>query len=345
MTDAPASRIPDRPPEGRQAPDAGVLLLQMGGPENVDAVRPFIRNMLSDAAILAAPGFVRLPLAAWIAWRRAPHVRAQYRQIGGGSPIGAITARQAEGLARVLAEGGTPMPVWVAMRYTRPTVQDALAQAAGAGIRRLVLLPLYPQHSRTTTGSSLTQAVRAADRLAPALRRVVVEDWADDPAYVAAVARTVDEALDRLGPLARARSRVLFSAHGLPERYVQKGDRYPERVAATVSAVAGLLGGRMPDWGIAYQSRVGPVRWLEPDTAAEIGRAAAEGIRGLVLVPIAFVSDHLETLYEMDVTYREQALAAGVTEFVRAASMNEAPDFLAALAGIVRRALETAEDR
>jgi ferrochelatase len=320
--------------------DTVVLLLQMGGPATLDDVRPFLRNLLSDKAILAAPSFVRLPLARFIAWRRAPHVAEQYRHLGGGSPIGATTARQAAALEQALAEAGRPMPVRVAMRYVAPRAREALAGAAAAGARRLVLMPLYPQHSRTTTGSSVDEIRALAPTLCPGATIVEVADWADDPAYVAALAATVERSLAEVPPALRDRTRLLFSAHGLPQRYVDAGDRYPERVAATVAAVLARLGPGAPPAVTCYQSRVGPVKWLEPSTGDAIRRAAAEGAKALVVVPVAFVSDHLETLYEIDVTYRAEAREAGIEAFVRVPALNDDPALAAALAGIVSRVLQ-----
>lgn len=317
------------------AGDTAVLLLQMGGPATLDEVRPFLRNLLSDPSILAAPALVRIPLARFIAWRRAPHVAGQYRVLGGGSPIGATTARQAAALGAALEAAGRPMPVRIAMRYVAPRAVDALKDVAALGARRLVLLPLYPQHSRATTGSSVEEVRRLAPRLCPGVELLEVTDWADHPGYIAALAASVERALARVPADLLGRTRILFSAHGLPLRYVQAGDRYPERIAATVQAVVARLGDRAPPATTCYQSRVGPVKWLEPSTEEAIRRAASEGTKSLVVVPVAFVSDHLETLYEIEVTYRELALAAGIESFVRVPALNDDPALAAALATIV----------
>jgi protoporphyrin/coproporphyrin ferrochelatase len=322
-----------------ESPRTAVLLLQMGGPATLADVRPFLRSLLSDPAILAAPAFIRLPLARFIAWRRAPNVALQYRAIGGGSPIGANTARQAAALQSLLADGGTPVPVRVAMRYVEPRAATVLPGIAATGVRRLVLLPLYPQRSRTTTDSSLAevQALLAASH--GGIQAVPVLDWADDDGYVAALTASVEQALVRVPEGLRDRTLLLFSAHGLPLRYVEAGDPYPGRVAATVSAVLARLGDRAPPSATCFQSRVGPVRWLEPSTEQAIRDAAASGVRALVVVPVAFVSDHIETLYEIEVTYRELARSLGIETFVRVPALNDDPGFVAALAGIVRRYL------
>jgi ferrochelatase len=315
-----------------------VLLLQMGGPATLDDVRPFLRNLLSDPAILAMPAFVRIPLARFIAWRRAPHVIEQYRAIG-GSPIGATTARQATALEAALATAGRPMPVRVAMRYVEPRAATALKDVAALGARRLVLLPLYPQHSRTTTDSSIDEVRALAPRFCPGVEIVQIRDWADHPGYVNALAASVGRALADVPPALRDRTRLLFSAHGLPLRYVTAGDTYPDRIAATVAAVLARLGDGAPPATICYQSRVGPVKWLEPATETAIDQAAAQGVKALVVVPVAFVSDHLETLYEIEVTYRERARQAGIDAFVRVPALNEDAALAMALAEIVGTAV------
>ncbi len=323
--------------------DAAVLLLQMGGPATPGEVRPFLKNLLSDPAILAAPAFVRLPLARFIAWRRAPHVGRQYEAIG-GSPIGAITARQAAALDAALHAAGRPLPVRVAMRYVPPRAGEALREVAATGARRLVLLPLYPQYSRTTTGSSIAEVHALASRHCPGVRLLEVPDWADHPGYVEALATSVRRSLDEVAPALRDRTRLLFSAHGLPVRYVEAGDPYPARVAATVAAVMQRLGPGAPPAATCYQSRVGPLRWLEPSTEDAIARAAAEGAKALVVVPVAFVSDHLETLYEIGVTYRDLARERGIGTFVRVPALNEDAGLAGALADLVIRRLHADDE-
>jgi ferrochelatase len=295
--------------------------------------------MLSDPAILAMPGFVRLPLAAFIAARRAGKVRSQYREIGGGSPIGPITDRQARAVAAFLEREKGPMPVLVGMRYTEPSIANALAESVRKGLSRLVVMPLHPQWSDTTTGSAFREVHRVINGMRNAPEMSFIADFAEDPDYVAAVAGTVEEALGTVPTDLMPRTRVLFSAHGLPVRYVERGDPYPSRIEATTRAVMTRLGERNISHEICYQSRVGPVRWLEPSTETAIERAASDGIRAIVMVPVAFASDHLETLHEIDRIYRDMARNAGIPVFARAPSLNDRPDFTSALARIVLRAL------
>ncbi len=325
-------------------PDTGVLALQMGGPATLAEVRPFLRRMLSDPAVVALPGPLRVPLAFAVSWARAPRVRRQYEAIGGGSPITRLSLAQAARLEEALNAAGHPMPVLLGQRHARPTVREAVAQAWGMGIARLVLLPLYPQFSETTTGSALREVGRVARKVAPEMRLHPVRDYADHPAYARAVAETVREALDALSDEGRSNARVLFSAHGLPVRYVSRGDPYPERVAASVRAVVARVGEQMPRFTVCYQSRVGPARWLGPSTREALEQAAREGASAVVLVPISFVSDHLETLYEMDILYREEARALGIREVVRARSLNDSRSFASALAQIVVASLATGPD-
>lgn len=317
------------------APDTGVLLIQMGGPASLAEVRPFLRRILSDSAVVALPSFLRNPLALLVSWTRAPCVKRQYAAIGGGSPITRITMAQAAGLEEALALAGHPMPVLVGQRYSTPTIRDALERARGMGLSRLVILPLYPQFSETTTGSAWREAVRVRSMVAPGMRLHLVRDHADHPGYVRAVAATVREAMSVLSEEGRSKARVLFSAHGLPVRYVERGDPYPDRVVASVRAVVARLDDEMPDFAICYQSRLGPARWLGPSTREALKHAARDGVTGVVLVPISFVSDHLETLYEMDILLRKEALTLGIREVVRARSLNASKAYMATLAQIV----------
>ncbi len=316
--------------------------MQMGGPTTLAEVRPFLRRMLSDPAVVGIPGAVRVPLALIVSWTRARRVRLQYEAIGGGSPITRISLAQAARLEEALVAAGHPMPALLGQRYAEPTIREAVLRAREMGISRLVLLPLYPQYSETTTGSAVREARRVIARVAPGMRLWVVRDYADHPAYASAMAETVRDALDALSEEARSKARVLFSAHGLPVRYVERGDPYPERVAATVRAVMARIGDTVPQFTICYQSRVGPVRWLGPSTREAIEQAAREGASAVVLVPVSFVSDHLETLYEMDVQYRQEAHALGLREFVRARSLNDSRAFASALAQIVVASLASA---
>jgi len=316
-----------------------VVLLQMGGPSSLEEVGPFLRNLLSDPAILRLPRLLRLPLARWIARRREPAVREVYRSLGGASPIGAITAAQARGLQHLLQQEGLDLEVRVAMRYVAPRADELLQEALRTGRRRLLLIPLYPQFSTTTTGSSLAEVRDLATRAGIEVSEV--EDYPDHPLYVEALARRVRRTLDEVPADLRPRTRILWSAHGLPMRYVQAGDPYPERVQRTVAAVEARLAGSgpVPEGRICWQSRVGPVRWLGPSTEETVREEGERGTRALVVVPVSFVSEHLETLHELDVLVREVAARAGIAHYGRVPTLDDDPLFLRALADLVRQAL------
>ncbi len=310
----------------------GVVLLNMGGPQSTAAVRPFLEQLFSDPAILPLPRAVRLPLARWIARMRASRVVPRYERIGGRSPLVEITRAQARALEQELSGGGGKWHVEPAMRYTPPRAAEALARLRERGAERLVVLPLYPQYSEATTGSSLLDLDRALTRAGmEALPRAVVRSWHDHPGYADALAESVRETLaDLSDPV------VLFSAHSLPERAVRRGDPYPDHVRATVEAVRE----RLPRvrWRLAFQSRAGPVRWIGPGVEQTLGALAREGCGAVVVVPVSFVSDHIETLYEIDVEYRALAERLGIGVFRRVPALNTRPSFIRALADIVRTA-------
>jgi protoporphyrin/coproporphyrin ferrochelatase len=309
----------------------GVVLLYMGGPATLDDVRPFLRQLFSDRELIQLPGgrVLQRPFAWLISKLRAPRVRRYYAEIGGGSPLGRITTRQAELLQAALGPAGKALPVAVAMRYCAPRADDALATLAAAGVRRCVALPLYPQFSRATTGSSLRDLERAAGASGLELEIASVQDFHVHPLYLDALAGKVREGLAGLG----GDPCVVFSAHSLPQRMIDAGDPYERQVRATVAGVVERLGLR--DWHLGFQSRSGPVRWLEPEVVALLERLIAEGRRRLLVVAVSFVSDHIETLHEIDRRMGPHCLARGAVAFVRAASLNDDPRFIAALAQLV----------
>ncbi len=309
----------------------GVVLCNMGGPDSLQAVRPFLENLFSDPEILRFPlsGILQQPLARWISRRRAPKVAERYRRIGGRSPIGEITRAQADALASAL---GSDWAVTVAMRYWHPRAREAAAELRGQRASRIVVLPLYPQYSRATTGSSLAdlETGLVAEGLGGVPRRVV-RSWHDHPAYLDALAEAVDEGLRDLGE-----ATVLFSAHSLPMKLIEQGDPYLDQVRVTVAGVVERL--KNPSHRLAFQSRTGPVRWLGPGVEETLETLAAEGVRRVLVAPVSFVSDHIETLYEIDVEYAELARTLGIREFRRCPGLNTRPSFIQALATIARDA-------
>ena len=312
-----------------------VVLFNLGGPDSPAAVRPFLRNLFSDPAIVAAPRPVRWCLARLIAARRAATARDIYRRIGGASPLPAETQKQADALESRLRDLGS-VRSFVAMRYWKPFVEDAARRVAAFGPDRVVLLPLYPQFSTTTTASSLAAWRRGAE--AAGLRAPVstVCCYPVDPGFAAAHAAAIDETA--AAAPAGAPWRLLFSAHGLPKRIVARGDPYPRQVERTAAAVAARLRNPDVDRRVCYQSRVGPLEWIGPSTDDEIRRAGAEGL-GVVIAPISFVSEHSETLVELDIEYRALAERSGVPFFARVPALGVREGFIDALAGLVRAAL------
>jgi ferrochelatase len=314
-----------------------VVLFNLGGPDSPAAVQPFLFNLFNDKAIVRLPQPLRRLVATLIARRRAPLARAIYARIGGASPLRAETEAQAAALQAALESThneGDATRVFVAMRYWHPLTGQAAAAVRAFAPDEVVLLPLYPQFSTTTTASS--RAAWAAQAALPAVTRIrTVCCYPDAPFFVDAHARKLAEALDAM-PAGRD-VRVLFSAHGLPERIVAAGDPYPWQVARTVEAVVAALARPALDWVVCYQSRVGPLAWIGPSTEAEIARAGADG-KAVVVVPVAFVSEHSETLVELDMDYAALARAHGVPDYRRVRTLGTDPGFIAGLADLVREA-------
>jgi ferrochelatase len=324
----------------------GVLLLNLGGPDRPASVKPFLRELFSDPEVLAIPGGapVRKALAWWIATRRSKRVTENYLEVG-WSPLLVRTLAQQHALEARLNEraaaandsaSGTPaFLVRTAMRYWHPRAAPALDELLAAGISSLVLLPLYPQYSRATTASSLGELRSILAKRAPELPVREITSYATDTAYVTALARCVEEGI------AEARAErgnygepvLLFSAHGLPQRLVDDGDPYETEVRATKAAVLKRLAWK-GEFRLSFQSRAGPVKWLEPSTEATIADLARHGFKSIVVVPISFVSDHIETVHEIDVLLCKHARAQGVKVFVRTPALDARPDFIDALAAL-----------
>lgn len=303
-----------------------VVLFNLGGPDDQASVKPFLFNLFNDPAIIGLPGFVRTPLAKLISERREKSAQANYALMGGGSPLLPETRRQADALEALLA---TRLPddevrTFIAMRYWAPLTEETAAEVAVFGPDEIVLLPLYPQYSTTTTESSLK---RWSEVYAGSGTHRVVCCWPEAPGWIEAQAQAVRAKLVEAG---NRPVRVLFSAHGIPESLVaRKGDPYQEQVEATCAAVADRAG--LTDWSICYQSRVGPMKWLGPSTIEAIEQAGRDQV-GAVVVPIAFVSEHVETLVELDIEYGELAHRLGVTPYLRVPAVGVAELFIGALA-------------
>ena len=314
-----------------------VVLFNLGGPDSPEAVEPFLRNLFSDPAIISLPAIIRLPLARYIAKKRAPIARKIYEQIGGSSPIFPETRRQADALQAALSGDGVEARAFVAMRCWHP-FSDGAAQAVKAfNPDRIVLLPLYPQYSTSTTASSVKDWHRAAKKagLTAPTSRVCCYPW--EQGFVAASVAKIREAM--AGARTDISYRLLLSAHGLPKRMIDKGDPYQWQVEQSAAAIVKALDMPQLEPVVCYQSKVGRLEWIGPATDAEIARAGADG-KGVIAVPLAFVSEHSETLVELDIESRHLAAESGVPDYRRAATVGSHSDFIQGLAGLVRNAVD-----
>jgi protoporphyrin/coproporphyrin ferrochelatase len=317
-----------------------VVLFNLGGPDGPDAVRPFLFNLFRDKAIIGLPAPLRYPIAVLIAGTRAKPAKENYALMGGGSPLLPETEKQAKALEADLAARFPDAEVrcFIAMRYWKPLTDQTAKAVKAFAPDELVLLPLYPQYSTTTTGSSL-KAWKQAYRKGPG-RVSTVCCYPVDEGLVAAHADLIKAAYEKAGRPGPAR--LLFSAHGLPEKVILSGDPYQQQIEATAAAVAARLGEGW-DWRVTYQSRVGPMKWIGPSTEDEIRDASQQGL-ALVVTPIAFVSEHIETLVELDHEYREVALKAGCPAYVRVPALGVTPGFIRSLGRSIQGALD-APDR
>lgn len=313
-----------------------VVLFNLGGPDRPDAVRPFLFNLFKDPAIIGLPAPLRLPLAWLIARRRAPEAQEIYAELGGGSPLKRLTEAQGEALTAMLAARGHEARVFVCMRYWHPMSGETAALVKDWQPEHVVLLPLYPQFSTTTSGSSLGDWARSKRAVGLDAPEHTVCCYPEEAGLTAAQARLIGEALSKASEAGHPR--VLFSAHGLPKRVIASGDPYQWQVERTVAAVVRQLGRANLDYTICYQSRVGPLEWIGPDTEGEVRRAGGDGVP-VVMVPIAFVSEHSETLVELDITYARVAEASGVPAYVRVPAVGTATEFIDGLAGLVENAV------
>ena len=293
----------------------GVILLYMGGATTLRDIRPFLYRLFSDKEILPMPALLRMPLAWAIAHIRYHFVKGAYEKIG-GSPLLEMTKQQAAALENSLREDGINAKVELGMRYCSPFIHEAVERFESEGVKRAVALTLYPQYSSVTAGSCFIALKNAL--VGSSLKVDNILHWHTHPLFVEAWADSIVKTLKGKTP-----NHILFSAHSLPMRVVKQGDSYPQQVEETVKAIMNKIGS-FP-YSLAYQSKVGPVKWLGPSVESEILRLAQEGVCSLVLVPISFVSEHFETLYEMDVLFREAAEGMDIRSFVRVPSLNLHP--------------------
>jgi len=308
----------------------GVLLLNLGGPGRLEDVRPFLINLFSDRQIIRlGPAFLQPAIARIIAHRRAPKSMANYAQIGGGSPLREKTEGQAQALEKLLAYEGLFM-VRPCMRYWHPRADEALREMAAAEVREIIALPLYPHYSIATTGSSLSDLHQTQQRLQLNIPIREIHGWPVERHYIACLAARIKEGMARF---AGAPTELVYSAHSLPVKFIKEGDPYVDDLKQTIAAIEGLTGvtGRL-----CYQSRSGPVEWLGPSLPEVITALGAQGCQNMLVMPLSFVSDHVETLYEIDIQYRQMATDLGM-RFESTCGLNADPGFIEALADLVRQ--------
>jgi ferrochelatase len=317
----------------------GVLLMTMGDPSSVSGVFPFLVRLFSDPAIIRAPWFVRYPLSLYIALKKLRTMLGRYRAIGGGSPMNDITKRQAGALEKRLAGHGS-FKVYIANRYCKPDTRDAYRQIKADRVKKLVVLPLYPQFSTATTGSGFDALKGMLGRDGQAPETVYVTSFSSDTGYVAAFSAKIREALDTLPEEKRAGAQILFSAHSLPHEFVKQGDPYLDEIrntlAGTLKAVKPLF------FHLCFQSKGGGKReWLMPETDVIIRDLALKGRDTVVIVPVSFVAENIETLYDVNIMYRKLAGEAGIRHFVRVKCLDDDPAFIDALTNIVLNKIRT----
>jgi ferrochelatase len=331
-----------------QKKKVGIVMFQLGGPDSLEAVEPFLLNLFLDPDIIPMGplGFLRQPLAKLISSRRSIPVRGKYAEIGGRSPIGTLTQRQHGALAEALSSEIDPVAV-IAMRYWHPLTAEAVETLRKAGpLDEIVLLPLYPQFSYATTLSSLKEWRRVYGEPETGPPQRTVSQFYDHPFYIQAVAQRIGSVLRQFPDSSGIH--LIFSAHGLPMSLVEKGDPYPNQIEATVRLVCEEGRRQFPEWPkthlLCYQSRVGPSKWLQPPLTGTIERLGTEGVKEMLVVPISFVTEHIETLHEINIEAREEAKKFGVEVFRMMPAVGDSPLFIAALKDLVLRAVGLAGD-
>src|SRR5689334_3800514 len=317
----------------------GVLLFNLGGPETLRDVKPFLYRLFSDPEIIHVKWSPLRKTIAWlIATLRRKTSEGYYSQIGGGSPLRRLTEEQAGALTKELRRRGRDVETFVGMCTWHPFLREAVDKIEGITVDRVVVLPLFPQYSVTTTGSGF-RALKQLIEKRPAVKKLNIqwiESWAEHPTYIASFVESIQRELAKFGN--KDTVHLLFSAHSIPESYVRNGDPYLDQTKKSVERIMDGLGRRNP-YQLSFQSKIGPVKWLEPFTNDVIVQLGKQGINDVLVVPISFVSEHIETLYELDILYKKVAAEAGVANFRRVPALNSDPIFIRALADLVEATL------
>lgn len=313
-----------------------IVLFNLGGPDSLDSVEPFLFNLFSDHHIFRIP-FCQSLFAKMMSRFRAPKVSERYKLIGGKSPINELTELQRSMLENELKKTLPDVKVYSAMRYWRPTIKETADKIKNLLFDKIVLLPLYPHYSITTTGSSFNEWKRVYSK--DSEKFSYVNAYFDNPKYILALNERIDEAVLRFPDNVQDDIRIVFSAHGVPESIVKKGDPYTGQIEKTVECV--MKQRRFSHkHHLCYQSKVGPAKWVEPSTDKMINELAKQGVKHLLVVPVSFVSDHVETLFELDIEYRELAEKAGIENYIVMKGLNDSKVFIEALSDITIKALK-----
>lgn len=320
-----------------------ILLLNLGGPDSIKSIKPFLVNLFSDSDIIKLPA---QPLTArFIATRRAKKVIPRYEQIGGSSPINKETDKQAFALEKLLNESGSKdkFKTFIGMRYWHPLIDETLDKifCHETKFEKLIVLPLFPQYSRTTTGSCFNQVKnyiknKNSDKALSA-DVIYINNWHDNSIYIDALAKKIDEGFVKFKDTPKENIHVVFSSHSIPKKFIDDGDPYKEQIEKTIALVVSKT--KIHKYSVAYQSRSGPVKWLEPDTKDVLKKLALTKKKAIMIVPISFVSDHIETLYEIDIMLGNMCKSLGVEQFIRTPSLDADPLFIKALANIIKSCL------
>jgi ferrochelatase len=309
----------------------GVLFVNMGGPETMDQIKPYLYNIFSDRAIIKLPlsFLLQKPFARLISTLRTPRVAARYKLIGGGSPLLRYDRKLADGVRETLTVEFPNLRTYVGMRYIEPLIDSQLQQAINDGCKHLTVVPMYPHYCLATTGTALNVIADFLSVHRGAISVDIVEHWHDCGGYIALLRTRIEQALAQVDPASK--TQLLFSAHSIPESIRLSGDPYVDQIGHTCK-----LAGNDYDYLLSYQSATGPAKWVGPDTLATIDKLAGKGVKQLVIVPISFVSDNIETLYDIDIVMQERCSTLGMRPLIRTAMFNGEPDFVEFIAGLVR---------
>jgi ferrochelatase len=305
---------------------SAVVLFNLGGPDSLEAVQPFLENLFNDPDIFKLP--FQKTLARFVSKKRSPKIQEEYKLIGGKSPLSMWTERQRKLLQNKLLLRGYKADVFVAMRYWKPLTEETVHQIGKNDYEKIILLPLYPHYSISTTGSSFNEWKRFYK--SDASKLIYIENYFNHPIYIQALNERIDQALQKFPENIRKDVQLVFSAHGTPVSYLKKGDPYSGQIKSTIEAVMELRNNDR-EYHLCFQSKVGPAKWLEPATDKMIEELASKGKKYLLIIPISFVSDHIETLYELDIEYRHTAEKAGIENYIVMEGLNDSQLFVDAL--------------